>query len=338
MRVGIVGLGPMGRRHAEAAAALGFEVVGGVDRRPEAAKLFTEKFPKAKALANVHELTRAGAELVCVATNGPSHVAIARDAIEHGVRRLVIEKPVATSLKAARELETFADKTKTRIIVNHARRYSPFYQELAQQLSGPELGGPSVAWAAEGGGALGCIGTHWLDLYRQLFRSEPVSVSGYLEAGTLPNPRGAEFVDPGGYAVVHFASGARLHLDQPETSGTFLPHNILCKFGHVAVDEGLPQARGFARSEAKRGESLTRTGVPLEPLPLRHEPRIDLVGLTGEAIRDAAGNTPPLCSISDGIRSLEMLVGLYASAGRGGERISLPLQDPKYLNLELSIT
>ncbi|MCZ7599262.1 MAG: hypothetical protein M5U09_18325 [Gammaproteobacteria bacterium] len=70
-----------------------------------------------------------------------------------------------------------------------------------------------------GAGRLGCNATHMVDLVRMASGQDVVAVNGWLDTTGTPDPRGPEFTDPGGHAVMHLSDGARVHLDQMEDVG-----------------------------------------------------------------------------------------------------------------------
>jgi predicted dehydrogenase len=88
MKTAVIGLGPQGRRILVALAALeGVDVVAVVDRRSEA--LAAPEIPApALRLTRPAELWDIGAvDLVCLATNGPSHAELAVRALDAGAGR-----------------------------------------------------------------------------------------------------------------------------------------------------------------------------------------------------------------------------------------------------------
>src|SRR5215470_12132130 len=102
IRAAVVGVGYLGRFHAQKYAALeGCELVGVVDARDEArAKVAGEL--QTQAFADYRELI-GRVDAVSVATTTPAHFQIAKDFLAAGVHVLV-EKPITETPEQAREL------------------------------------------------------------------------------------------------------------------------------------------------------------------------------------------------------------------------------------------
>src|SRR6478672_3404731 len=102
VRTAVIGVGYLGRFHAQKYAALpDAELVAVVDANEEnrtrvAAETGTQ------AVADYRELL-GDVEAVSIATPTPFHHTIARDCLEHGVHVLV-EKPITQTLEEARDL------------------------------------------------------------------------------------------------------------------------------------------------------------------------------------------------------------------------------------------
>jgi predicted dehydrogenase len=100
-RVAIVGIGRMGRRHIPAARAIGLEIVGICDQSCEAlaAAEQNEGIPSHYLYVDVRELLEVRRpDCVVIATTAPSHCEITAAAVVSGVRFILCEKPMATSL------------------------------------------------------------------------------------------------------------------------------------------------------------------------------------------------------------------------------------------------
>ncbi|MCL7417567.1 MAG: Gfo/Idh/MocA family oxidoreductase, partial [Halalkalicoccus sp.] len=95
VRVGIVGLGTIGRIHAERIGDLGGELVG-ADLDPDARKSFADDFD-APTYPDHESLLEAGVDAVIVGVPNSVHETVAVDALKAGVD-VLLEKPLAHSL------------------------------------------------------------------------------------------------------------------------------------------------------------------------------------------------------------------------------------------------
>lgn len=135
VRLGIVGLGSMGRNHLRVASRLDdlfctaiLEVDTGLTVGTSDVQLFTD----AAAFAGMVD-----AAVVAVPTE--EHFIVARELILEGVHVLV-EKPLAHSVDAAEQLVRCADEAGVVLAVGHIERFNPAVLELRRRLENNELG------------------------------------------------------------------------------------------------------------------------------------------------------------------------------------------------------
>ncbi|HEV3011047.1 MAG TPA: Gfo/Idh/MocA family oxidoreductase [Burkholderiales bacterium] len=122
MKVAVIGAGHMGRYHAEKFARLpGVELAAVVD--PDPARAQVSDFRKV--------LGAVQAAVIAVPTN--LHHQVARACLEKGVHVLV-EKPIAATLKEADELVALAKQKSLVLQVGHVQRYSDAFQALARRV------------------------------------------------------------------------------------------------------------------------------------------------------------------------------------------------------------
>jgi predicted dehydrogenase len=76
-------------------------------------------------------------DLVVIATPDDSHFEVARRMLEHDDHPalLVIEKPVCVTQQEMSELVRIASDVSTRIVVNHSRRFHPWFSRLKEQIA-----------------------------------------------------------------------------------------------------------------------------------------------------------------------------------------------------------
>jgi predicted dehydrogenase len=128
LKVGVVGVGHLGRHHARILAGLpDVELVGVVDSREEQGRAVaqacgTRYFPDDRQLIGQ-------VDAVSVAVPTVAHRAVAGAFLERGIPTLV-EKPLAATLAEAEELVGLADRRGTLLQVGHIERYNPALSAL----------------------------------------------------------------------------------------------------------------------------------------------------------------------------------------------------------------
>ncbi len=316
-RVAVIGAGGMGRDQCLGLQTLPqVEIVGVADKNPDALERLRHhvRLPHARFYPSAEALLKEeNVDMVCVATNTPSHLTVARLAVEAGVPRIIVEKPIGHSVEQARRLARLCGDRKVKLAVNHSRRWSNDYAGIKRCIEYGYIGSLRQIYAVPGPGGLAMIGVHFFDLMAYLAGSPLAWVIGFLDTSEPPNKRGPQFKDPGGYAVVGFQNGIRGYLD---------------------VSEDLHRKDLFVvlRGDAGRIEIEERLGqwhLVNPSLGRRTFPFIDTTKITAYFAKIAAqmlSDTPPACGATEGIAALEAVVATHISSHHQNVKISLPLQ------------
>jgi predicted dehydrogenase len=197
VKAGIVGLGFMGRRYAEFLNKLdGAEVTAICDIRQEVAAKCAEMtgariFSDAEALA-----TSPDVDAVFVCTPEDKHVAVALAAIGAG-KAVMIEKPLAHSLEAARSIVQAARSKAVTAMVGHLLRFEPRWAAARRVIAAGDIGEVvSIATRRVGnvldqtvlGGRTTIplyYGVHDLDIVRWYANAEATSIFASRRSGAL---------------------------------------------------------------------------------------------------------------------------------------------------------
>jgi predicted dehydrogenase len=198
VRTALVGCGKVGQIHAAALASLPeSQFVTVCDSSAERAAAFTTRFGP-PAFTDVRTMLQsARPQAVCVCTPHPLHVAPAVWAAEAGAHVLV-EKPLAATLKDCDAMLTAARKTGVRLGVVSQRRFYEPVRRMKEAIDAGKIGTPALGvfemfswrdqayyqsdpwrgrWDTEGGGVLVNQSPHMLDLL-QWFMGEIDEISG----------------------------------------------------------------------------------------------------------------------------------------------------------------
>lgn len=133
LRVGVIGVGKMGRLHARAYDHFNHlcNFIGVYDPDPKAAGAVARQY-EVTAFSSVSDLL-ANVDAVTVAAPTDFHFELTRQALERGVHVLV-EKPVCRTVEEAQQLAALAEGTDCTVQVGHIERFNPAVQELAKLL------------------------------------------------------------------------------------------------------------------------------------------------------------------------------------------------------------
>ena len=128
IRVGVIGVGSMGRHHARIFSQLGSaELVGVADHHKERVTELAEKY-ETRAFGDYTELLKE-VEAVSIATQTETHFEIGMRCIEEG-KHVLIEKPMAGNVEEGETLLREAERRGVKLQVGHVERFNPAIQQL----------------------------------------------------------------------------------------------------------------------------------------------------------------------------------------------------------------
>lgn len=318
MNVLLVGAGRMGLRHFRGLVEIDGEVYV-VDLRREAEKdlrrAAAEHAAKAKVsfCSSLCEVPFGKIQLdaAILSETAQGRLDRFRFLVDHGIKNILIEKPLEQSRKRFHELLRVAQDNKLQVRCNHYRRSLPFYAQLR------ERGGPFQIIVTGGAFGLGCNGVHWLDLAAYLAKSRSAEMLfGEIEATEIASGRGPAFRDYGGRGLFAFEDGSRLFLSCSADSSASavamitLPDwqcvvdlnqdlAIVCERDPASANPNYLYGVDYSRREVRGIESvqfseLTKGWIhwlqghgkcplpSLEEAALGHELLFDLLGTSGE--------------------------------------------------------
>jgi predicted dehydrogenase len=137
LKVGVIGVGYLGRFHAEKFAALPeADLVGVVDIVAERSQTVGRAL-NAEAFTDYRHLLPL-VEAVSVAATTSEHYRIVRDCLMAG-RHVLVEKPIAASVGQAQELVDLARDRGVRLMVGHLERFNSAMEELKRLATAPRF-------------------------------------------------------------------------------------------------------------------------------------------------------------------------------------------------------
>ncbi|CAA7599636.1 Oxidoreductase family, NAD-binding Rossmann fold [Acididesulfobacillus acetoxydans] len=237
LRFAIIGCGRIAPKHAESIAALPeAELAAVCDIIPEKARAFADKYGGKPYTDYLTMLREADIDVVTVATPSDLHARIGIAAAQAG-KHVMVEKPMAMTLKSADELITACKEAGVKLAVIHQNRFNKSVKTMRRALEEGRFGQlthgqATIRWnrndeyyaqapwrgtKLRDGGVLMNQSIHNIDLLQWTFG--PVeSVFGY----TATRLRKIEMEDVAG-AVIKFKNGA---IGLIEAASTIYPRNI----------------------------------------------------------------------------------------------------------------
>jgi len=315
----------MGQRHAEALQGLDMALVAVADPIETASARVVQAWQGEAAptsCTSLAELLQVQVpELLVVATTADGHAAQALQAIEAGVRLILLEKPLATSLAACRQLSKACERTGARIAVNHQMRFLPQYQIPKDLLASAAFGCFHSMHVAAGNFGMAMNGTHYVEAFRFLADEAPIEVSAWFDAAILPNPRGPQFQDVSGCIRVTTASGRRLYIDASADQGHGVHVTYMARNGRITVDELTGTMTTVVRSAEHREAPTSRYGMEVE-VQQHQIPPVELVEST-KAVLQALLACEGYPTLANATLAVKTLVAAYHSHRQGGVPVRL---------------
>jgi predicted dehydrogenase len=351
LRTGIVGLGMMGRNHADVLHLHPFFSLAGIaSARPEATKfaedLGCRSFDSAQQMIASGEL-----DVLVIATPHWQHAELCVAGLQAGLH-VVCEKPLSVTPAQADEVLRAAEQSQRLLAVVFQSRFEPACQKTRALLStgafGPILRCDIVesfwrselyyksspwrgTWNGEGGGVLVNQAPHILDRY-VWYCGLPASVFGYCDTALHQIE-----VEDSASALFRHADGAHGHVhvstnECPSTSRMM----IACDRGQITIENGSARIARLADSIRMRtGANKTifgdiecqlsdLAGAPIDySAPELLNQFYDNLGLA------VAGKAKLMVSGREAAQSVELAAAIRLSSANG-RVVSLPVNRGEY--------
>ncbi len=330
IRAGIVGLGFMGRRHAEFLHRMeGVEVTALCDLRPELADQLARE-TGARVYTEVTELaasSQVDAVFICTPENHHLEAALAAIRLQKAV---LIEKPVAHTLEAAQAIAQAAASSSSLVMVGHLLRFEPRWAAAKRAIEQGLIGQVVSISTRRVGNVLDqqvlqgrttiplYYGVHDLDILRWIAGAEALTIYSARRAGVLQR-LGFDIHDLYN-AVLTFENdvlaSAELgwHVPRAAAAAPTSGFTVVGTDGWLQVDQAATGLQYWTRS-------MAQTVHPVADVtfwPQAH-------GVPGGALANELHHflncmktdSEPLISLADAVEALRLSLAMEASAEQG---------------------
>ena len=191
LRVGVIGVGAMGKNHARIYSQLpGVELIAVADVNETLAASIAQSYG-CKAYTDYNDLLNENLDAVSIAVPTTLHKKVALDAIKKGINTLV-EKPIADTVENADEIIEAARRKGIKLMVGHVERFNPAIIKLKELIDNGLLGDVISISAKRVGpynprirdvGIIIDLGTHDIDIMSYLYGERIKEV--YASAGSV---------------------------------------------------------------------------------------------------------------------------------------------------------
>lgn len=296
----------------------GYQLVAAANRTEEKLRAFGQKWGVKALYTDFRKLLHdEQPDVVSVCTQSPEKAEITIAAAQAGVKAIIVEKAMATSMAEADAMLDACERNGVFLAVNHPIPFSPIVREARALIDQGAIGRLSSVTAYTRGGMVH-VGTHTFDLLR-FWAGDAVEVEAripdYVPDKDLPAT-----------GMVWFASGATGYFDHV--------HNAISGYqargtlGYITTS-GLVGDGWLCRGEPVNSEGpQPRPGGNLVMTPIEGEPHVmsTTQRLLTEVYQALTTGAPFRATGREGAAALELCLGCYASHMAGGP-VKLPLTD-----------
>ena len=324
MKSVVIGCGRMGVRHIQVLQSMNYNLVGALDLSEASLEnLVTQKLAtKDQTFTNASQMfAKVKPQLAIIATTAPTHLEYVEQAVKAGVKYILCEKPLATSLADCQKMVDLCEKNGVKLAVNHQMRFMEQYTAIQKLVKDTNCGEVKSIQVSAGNFGIAMNGCHYFEMLRFILGEYPQKVSAWFSKEEVPNPRGKQFKDHAGSIRIETKSGKRFYMEASADQGHGVTVTYVTKFGQIFVDELLGHMYINYRHPESEPAPTTRYGQPAKT-EVRTIAGADILKSTGAVIEAlVAGENYP--SGKDGLMAVKTLVAAHMSNEQNGKAINL---------------
>lgn len=320
-RVLIVGVGSIGERHLRCFQATGRAEVTFVEINDALRGTIADRYG-VRGFANLDEALAARPDAAVVATPANLHLDIAAKLAAQGLH-LLIEKPLDVRTDGAQQLARTADERDVLVAVAYVYRCFPALAAMRQAVQSGRFGTPVELVAVSGQNF-----PTYRPAYRDTYYTDHATGGGAIQdALTHLLNAGEWLVGPIDRLVADAAHRVLVGVEVEDTVHLLARHgNVLANYSlnqHQAPNEltlTVICERGVVRWEShlNRWRWTIRPDEPWTDEPHEPLPRDAAFIAQAHSFLDAmAGQSPPLCSLAEGLQTLRVNLAALASVASG---------------------
>lgn len=298
IKVGVIGVGYLGRFHAQKYAAMeGVDLIGVADTDPEQAKKVAEECGCEPYTDYKELLPLISAASVVVPTT--FHHKVALDCIEHNVDML-LEKPMTVTTEEADELIKLCEQKKLILQIGHLERFNPAVQAMEPVLTTPVFIESNRITTFRGRGAdvdvVLDLMIHDIDIILNIVKSPLVDIH------TVGAPVVTDTTDIAN-ARLMFENGATANVTVSRISRSHVRKMKIFQPGSY-IDVDFAARKVFT---IHLTDTITETGMPKQDIEIKSFESADALKSEAEHfIKNVRNRTQPIVSGHEGRQALDV--------------------------------
>lgn len=324
MKICIIGVGRMGRRHITVAKQLGYQIIGIFDTNSEALKLAVSEngVSERECYSSIEQMLKELKPMaVVVATTAPSHCEYVCLAAAAGVKYILCEKPMAVSIAECNQMINVCKQYGAKLAVNHQMRFMEQYTKIKILCESEAFGGLRSITVAASNFGLAMNASHYFEMFKFMTNHIIDELSFRMDARKVPNPRGLQYEDFSGQIFALSDAGHRLYMEIGGDQGHGIHVIYGCRNGQIFVDELAGYVRTVVRQAEYQDLPTTHYGLPANEQSFNISPASVI-----QPSQDVLQSLIKECNYPDGEcgrRVITALVAAHISAENIGKYVKL---------------
>ena len=359
IRFGIIGAGNQGTLYSEKIFG-GGKIENGVvsaicDKNPKKIEILKGKLNDDSIawFTDYIEMLDSGlCDAVLVETPHYDHPVIVKECLDRNIH-VLCDKPAGVYTKQVREMNEHAKKASATFGMMFNQRTNCVYRKMKEIIAEGGIGelqrinwiitdwyrtdtyyksgGWRASWLGEGGGVLINQCPHQIDLFQWILGEMPVSVRGFCQYGKWHDIEVEDEVTAfftyknGATGVLITTTGEAPGTNRLEISGT--KGKLLCEGDKLLWTKNEVDSQEWARTCAVGYEKPPRTKIEVETDGQNPQHK----GIINNFANYLLGKEELFVPGTDGINGVELMNAIELSGWMGGEEITLPIDEERYL-------
>ena len=259
---------------------------------------------------------KADLDIADVTTHNLHHHEPVIQAAEAGIKVIMVEKPLSISVHWGKKMVEACERSGSRLVVDHTRRFVPAYRKLRRMVKEGAVGEVrSIVFT--GARPLLHNGTHTVDYAFYFTDAQPKRVAGYLNDEPV--------ADPGGGGMIVCENGTVIFINCIATRRESYPSaEIAGTSGRIVFSDRKNFWFYGPMIEAEEAYGTRFDFKPIEVEPYEKERYFSFAAR--ECVDCFLEDRESISSGRDGLKALEVITAIHISH-KTGNQVSLPLDE-----------
>lgn len=257
---------------------------------------------------------------VSICTLIDTHLTLVKEAVNAGVKGIFLEKPISDTLSNSKKIIDICKKNNVALIIDHQRRFDPFYHSLKQTLG--RIGNLQLVNVLSGSG-IANTGSHLFDLIRFLFGELTLVTANFSR-----NKSSNQF-DPNLDIVLTLREhqGTLCKISSLDYSNYALfEMDVIGTTGRIKINL---TSNEFNYYSVTNKDSIAYKKLVESDVQIKQSKQSSIQLAVQNLIHSIKTRQEPMCTGYDGYKSLELIIASIISAKKG-RPVKIPLTNNSY--------